>query len=60
MERQKVTVDKEELRQFSELLSEFQKLPQMERVAIQYYVKGRIDAIVGNIEIPIENTRAAS
>lgn len=59
MDRQKVTVDKEELRQLAEMLSQLQKLPQMERIAIQYYIKGRLDAVAGIIEIPMESTRAA-
>lgn len=54
MSAQKVTVDKAELQQIAEMLSVFQELPQMERVAIQYYIKGRIDAVTGNVEIPME------
>lgn len=54
MNAQKATVDKAELRQLAEMLSVFQELPQMERIAIQYYIKGRIDAAAGNVEIPLE------
>lgn len=43
---------------FAEMLSVFQNLPQMERIAVQYYIKGRMDAVSGNIEIPVEFAQA--
>lgn len=58
MSTQKTTVEKAELRQLAEMLAVFQKLPQMERVAVQYYIKGRMDAVAGNIEIPVEFAQA--
>ena len=47
------------LRQFVELLALFEKLPDLERVAIQYYIKGRVDAAADNIEIPINTASKA-
>lgn len=58
MNSQKTTVEKAELRQLAEMLAVFQNLPQMERVAVQYYIKGRMDAVTGNIEIPVEFAQA--
>ena len=53
MERQAKTISKAELRQLAEMLTVFQRLPQMERIAIQYYIKGRVDAEKSTIEIPV-------
>jgi len=54
MPKDKATISKEELRQLAETLAVFQKLPAMDQIAIQYYIKGRLDAIAAEIEIPIK------
>lgn len=56
MNSQRAAIDKAELRQLAEMLSVFQKLPQTERIAVQYYIKGRIDAAAGTMEIPLEGS----
>ena len=38
---------------FDWMAVKFEKLPDLKRVAIQYYIKGRVDAAADNIEIPI-------
>ena len=59
MKNQNLTVEKAEIQQIAEVLAIFQKLPENERLAIQYYIKGRIDALTGNVEIPVEFTKNA-
>lgn len=47
------TASLEEINQLAEWLAIFQKLPEKDRIAIQYYIKGRIDAEANNVEIPV-------
>ena len=49
----KSQIPKEELKEVVEMLLVFQSLPTEDRVAILYYIKGRIDATAGSMEIPI-------
>ena len=55
-ERKTSAASKAELQQLAETLAVFQELPQMERIAIQYYIKGRVDANSAHIEIPAVGT----
>lgn len=48
---------KEEMRELAEVLAIFQKLPSPERIALTYYIKGRLDAKTENIEIPLGFTK---
>jgi hypothetical protein len=56
MNTQKITNNppriNKELPEVAGLLAIFQRLPQAERIAYQYYIKGRVDAASGNIEMP--------
>jgi len=49
----KAVVPKEEIREMAEVLAVFQKLPPTDRIAITYYIKGRLDALTTDMEIPI-------
>jgi hypothetical protein len=52
MNGQKVTIQKEEVQQLVEMLVVFLKLSKMERIAVEYYIKGRVHTVAENIEIP--------
>ena len=58
MSKPKQTMSKAEMRQFAMWMSIFQMLPEIERTAIQYYLKGRADALTSNVEIPINLVEA--
>ena len=61
MNKQKSTISKAEARELAEMLSIFQKLSGWERIAVQYYIKGMMDAQASNIEIfPPPPTTAAA
>lgn len=49
----KAVVPKEEIQEMAEVLAVFRKLPPTDRIAITYYIKGRIDALAADIEIPV-------
>ena len=53
MTRQKATVSKAELERIGEVLAVFMRLPELDQVAFEYYIKGRIDAQIGGIDIPV-------
>lgn len=53
MSKQKEAMSKSELKQLAETLVIFQQLPEKERIAIQYYIKGRIDVAGEKIQIPV-------
>lgn len=42
---------KMELRDLIETMALFNKLPTLDQIAIKYYIKGRIDALLGNVII---------
>lgn len=57
MSKLKETSNKNELQQLAETLVIFQQLPKDERIAIQYYIKGRVDAAAEKIQIPVGEAR---
>ena len=59
MSKPQNTISKAEIYQLAEMLSIFQKLPPLERTAIQYYIKGRLDAMAATVEVPLKATAAA-
>lgn len=44
------TVSKEELQEMAEILFKLQQLPQAERIAMQYYIKGAIQGVQMTVE----------
>ena len=53
----KNSVSKAEIQEIAEILTIFNSIPEPERTAVKYYLKGRLDAEQGNIEIPVEFAR---
>ncbi len=51
--RSGATISKREYQELANMLTVFQQLPQVERIAIQYYIKGRVDAEKSIAEIPM-------
>ena len=45
-------VSKAELRELVETMAIFQRLPEIDQIAIKYYLKGRIDATAGRDLMP--------
>lgn len=60
MNNPKSTISRMEAKQLAEMLAIFQKLPERERIAIQYYIKGQVDAAASNtMEMPLSTLAAA-
>ena len=45
MKNQQVAITRSELREFAETLAIVQQLPQVERIAMQYYIKGVLEGL---------------
>ena len=60
MSNSKLLTSKAELNRMAEIWSILQKLPEVEQIAILYYMKGRFDAGAADIEIPDTHNIKAS
>ena len=47
-----ISIPKNEYQEVAGILSIFQQLPPTEKLAIQYYIKGRVDAERSSVELP--------
>ncbi|MCL2526954.1 MAG: hypothetical protein FWE42_00950 [Defluviitaleaceae bacterium] len=60
MSIKKTRASKSELNRMAEIWAIIQRLPEADQIAIYYYMKGRFDAGIADIEIPNVKHNAAS